>query len=103
MANSFTPGEWVSVGGWVEHSDDNVGDICVCDPVIMAQSRDRPWSEILANSRLIATAPELLDALITAIPYVETAEVDPAYKPGAVAKVVKQMRAVIAKATGEKE
>lgn len=41
---------------------------------------------------------ELLNALVTALPYVESAESDPAYKAGAVAKVVAQMKAAIAKA-----
>lgn len=47
---------------------------------------------------LKADRDELLDALTIALPYVECAENDPAYKPGAVAKVVAQMRDAIAKA-----
>ena len=50
-------------------------------------------------ARLRRANEELLDALITALPFVETAEVDLAYKPGVVAKVTKQMRAAIANAT----
>ncbi|MDP9196104.1 MAG: hypothetical protein M3O22_04955 [Pseudomonadota bacterium] len=45
-------------------------------------------------------------ALIEALPYVECAEEDPVYKKGAVAKVVRVIRAAIAayeKAKGEKE
>lgn len=38
---------------------------------------------------------QTLDALILALPYVESAEDDPCYKPGAVAKVVKAMREAI--------
>lgn len=53
------------------------------------------------DARLIAAAPELLDALILALPYVETAEADEGYKPGAVAKVSAAIRAAIAKAEGE--
>lgn len=55
------------------------------------------------DARLIASAPEILEALIAALPYVETAESDEGYKPGAVAKVSAQMRAAIAKATGGAE
>ena len=52
-----------------------------------------------ANCNLIAAAPDLLDALIIALPYVEdVAQFDETYKKGAVAKVVKQMRDAIEKA-----
>lgn len=43
--------------------------------------------------------PLMLDMLCRALPYVEEAERDPAYKPGAVAAVTKAIRAAIAKAT----
>jgi len=52
---------------------------------------------------LIKAAPDLLDTLVLALPYVECAEDDPTYKPGAVAKVVKKIHAAIAKATGEQQ
>lgn len=45
-----------------------------------------------------AAAPDMLEALITVLPYIETAELDEAYKPGTVAKVTKQILAVIKKA-----
>ena len=45
-------------------------------------------------------AQELLDALILALPYVESAEHDPAYKAGAVSEVANQIRVVISKACG---
>lgn len=50
-----------------------------------------------------ATVPpaDLLAALVEALPYVETAEHDDAYKPGAVAKVSKRMRAAIAQAEAD--
>ena len=44
----------------------------------------------------------LLDALLTALPYVEMAEHDEAYKSGAVRKVVNTMRAAIEQATSER-
>lgn len=50
-----------------------------------------------ADGLLIAAAPALIDALILALPYVEMAEHDESYKPGAVAKVVKEIRAAINK------
>ncbi len=52
------------------------------------------------NAPLYVAAPELLDALVIALPYVEQAEMDPSYKRGAVARVVKKMRDAIAKAEG---
>lgn len=56
--------------------------------------------ERVGYAKLIAAAPDLLETLYTVLPYIEDAEQDPAYKPGAVAKVTAQVRAAIAKATG---
>lgn len=58
-------------------------------------------AEHKANARLIAAAPDLLDALLMALPYVECAIADPCYKPGAVRKIVEQMSSAIAKAEGK--
>lgn len=46
---------------------------------------------------LVAAAPDLLEALLLALPYVESAEDDPVYKPGAVKKVVETMLKAIAR------
>ena len=54
-----------------------------------------------ANARLIAAAPDLLDALCTALPFVEDHEGSDIYKAGAVARAVREIRAVIKAATGE--
>ena len=53
-----------------------------------------------ANQKLIAAAPDLLDALHLALPFVEDHAGDPCYKAGAVDKAVKTIKAAIAKATG---
>lgn len=58
-------------------------------------------SELVANARLIAAAPDMLEALITALPYIEAAEEDEAYKPGAVRKVTNLIRAALSRATSE--
>lgn len=52
--------------------------------------------------RLHAINEDLLDALYIVLPYIEYAELDPSYKPGAVSVVTAQISEAIAKATGEK-
>lgn len=46
----------------------------------------------------IVTAPELLDALLTALPYVEGALNDSAFRKGVVSRHARQMRELIARA-----
>lgn len=53
------------------------------------------------NARLIAAAPDLLDALYTALSFVEDAETDTTYKRLAVRKAVRTIKDAIAKATQE--
>lgn len=63
-AIKHTPGPWVAVGYWVENPDDEAADICNCDPASMGQEHfGRSDEEIVANARLIAAAPTLLEAL----------------------------------------
>ena len=52
-----------------------------------------------ANARLIAAAPDLLEALCTALPFVEDHEDGDIYKRGTIARAVAQIRAAIDKAT----
>lgn len=52
----------------------------------------RHGEEILG---LIVTAAELLDALLTALPYVEDALHDPMFKKGVVRKHVREIRALV--------
>ena len=51
------------------------------------------------NARIISAAPNLLEALCTALPFVEDHEGSDIYKSGAVARAVAQIRAAIDKAT----
>lgn len=51
------------------------------------------------NARLIAAAPDLLEALCTALPFVEDHEDGDIYKHGTIARAVAQIRAAIDKAT----
>jgi hypothetical protein len=53
------------------------------------------------NARLIAAAPDLLEALCTALPFVEDHEGSDIYKSGTVARAVAQIRNAIEKATKE--
>lgn len=53
------------------------------------------------DARLGAAAPELLDAVLVALPYVEDALDSPIFKKGIVKKAVAQLRAAIKKAEGE--
>jgi hypothetical protein len=63
-----------------------------------------PDDETRGNVRLIAAAPELLDALSNALPYVEDVLDNPeqlaCFKAGVVERHAKAIRAAIAKATG---
>jgi hypothetical protein len=52
-----------------------------------------------ANAKLIAAAPDLLEALLTALPFVEDHEGSDIYKSGAVARAVKEIRNAIDRAT----
>lgn len=54
-----------------------------------------PEGEREANMRLLMAGPEMLEALYAALPYVETAQDDPAYKRGVVARITRQMREAI--------
>lgn len=53
-----------------------------------------------ANAHLIAASPELLAALVEALPWVEAQLDDPVNKPGSVQAVANRIRAAIAKAEG---
>lgn len=85
---SPTTGEWMIAGS---------------KPGYLAEVRDCGSGDIAKNARLIAAAPELLHALLDALPYIEDVLEDPAqlaaFKPGVVQKHAQKARAAIAKAT----
>ena len=59
-----TKNGWVAVHGMVEHIDDNLADICACDPRYFSQGHlQRSIDEVIANAYLIAAAPEMLEVL----------------------------------------
>ena len=96
MSAAYTSGLWRATGPNVR-----AGDALIA--VVTDQWADvkTPETEKLANARLLAMAPEMLDLLYTVLPYIEDAELDPAYKSGAVARVTQQIRAAIQKAEGQ--
>ncbi len=92
---SHTPGPWF-VGetlGTRELAVIGDGDSVVC------QLTGRAGESVKQDARLIAAAPDLLDALLLALPYVTDAEGFPEpFKPGVVARDVAKIRAAITKA-----
>lgn len=78
----------------VVHAGDDWRICFMATPGSSPNAMDR----IEANARLIAAAPDMFEALLTALPYIECAEEDDAYKPGVVANVTAQIRAALAKA-----
>ena len=120
QANAHTPGPWAIVGfttscGVTIRTDPKVrkqhdsaeGALVAMVKHIMRPEPDangQDVNEAEANARLIAAAPDLLDALCLALPYAE-AELElnrEAYKPGVPARVLATIRAAIAKAEGGK-
>lgn len=105
-------------GPWFEDSERDLGDCFIrasaehirgvdhdCDYLVctVAGNEFAPWpeQEKEANIRLICASPELLEMLYIALPFIEDAKDDPAYKSGRVAQVEARIRAVIIKAGGE--
>lgn len=112
MAAKHTPGPWQTYddftsdgrrtiianidGEYIDGSPE-----CTYDVVAICEDHFGDFlPNAAANARLIASAPALLEALTRALPYVETAEADEAYKPGEVAKVTAMIRAAIRQAEG---
>ena len=62
--SKHTPGPWFAVGAWVEIQYDEIADICTTNPGDFGQAfLRRDYDESCANARLIAAAPDLLEAL----------------------------------------
>ncbi len=92
-----TRGLWHATGGYTPTV--MAGETLICVPMSKPDAiGGQHLSELTANARLIAAAPELLHELYTALPFVEDAENDPAYKTGEVRKAIASIRAALAKA-----
>jgi len=87
-----------TAGPWVHHPDDNIISTHDRRKLLEWQARSQFVStgERDANARLIAAAPELLEALISLLESFEAMERGEVYKKLA----VKDARAAIKKATG---
>ena len=107
---SHTPAPWHWVGDHTHRqfniykpSQQTQKHICTINNVSPEMLKGRNPETALANAKLIAAAPDLLEALLTALPYVEDHADDHAqsgvYKSGAVARAVAQIRAAIEQAT----
>jgi hypothetical protein len=92
-----TPGPW----HWSDDGEGNKWGSRGLEPAVISGTVEALVSVDAADARLIAASPDLLEALIMALPYVETALEDQGYKPGAVDRMCSNIRAAIAKATGE--
>ena len=112
--HQHTPGPWNSFWLWKSWPCDDdststeqvwsphrklsiacIHGVAPCDDSYSDSIRPGHRAECIANARLIAAAPELLDALTMALPYfvqfVEMAEQDDSHKPGEAAKMVQRM------------
>lgn len=79
--SSYVPNDWTVRGG-----------------DLICELRDHPTAE---RANLIAAAPELLEALYIALPFVEDALDSEVFKQGIVKRHVATIRAAIAKAEGK--
>lgn len=64
------------------------------------KNSDCPAEDCPSHDNLYATPQELLDALISALPFIEDALLNPAYKQEPIKLAIARTRAVIKKATG---
>lgn len=95
MTTKYTPGPWDYVR---ENGSPTTGQHMIkgAVPGYLAEVRDCGSGDVSANARLIAAAPDLLDALAAALNLIDLVvpfEGD----------VTRKARAALAKATGEKE
>lgn len=108
-----TPGPWIASGAWVENPDENKADICSCHPADFGQEHlGWDYDEVCANARLIAAAPELLEALeyaLSDLSDLEYAEKDCTWEgqrmyainPFVIERVRNSIAAAISRARGE--
>ena len=107
MSARHTPGPWYAVGGLVEVARTAIPDICSVNPYDFDQDHlPRSAAEILANSRLIARAPDMLALLQEVAEYLDSyADVvdgdDGQPEANAALRLLTDVNAVISQAGGD--
>ncbi|TCW00440.1 hypothetical protein [Biostraticola tofi] len=92
-----TPGPWENVGGWVDSKGKDSKIICA---IASVSTQEEGIQE--ANARLIAAAPELLEALQDMVAIVKKNSYPCPDKPNSTWGRMEAAKAVINKALGEK-
>lgn len=109
MTTQHTAGPWHFSGDSLTHRQFDIyaptqapqQHVCTVNNLSVEKLYQRDADAALANARLIAAAPELLDACRCALADLEGLELDGDDCPAAL--TIKELRAAIAKATGGAE
>ncbi len=103
MNTQHTPGPWKWDPEWSADWKYAYEDLTANEVTILqcCHNLEGGLSLSTPDARLIAAAPDLLEALESALPFVEDAAEDEIYKSHRVHRVLNEIRAAIAKATGE--
>ena len=96
MSARHTPGPWFAVGYQVEIESDTVADICTTNANLFGQGGLHDDARAMANARLIAAAPDMLEMLEVARDSLEVSNYE-----GEEDEVLAAIRAAIADAKGE--
>jgi hypothetical protein len=96
MSARHTPGPWFAVGYQVEIESDTVADICTTNATLFGQGGLHDDARAMANARLIAAAPDMLEMLEVARDSLEVSNYE-----GEEDEVLAAIRAVLANAKGE--
>ena len=91
-----TPGPWFAVGYQVEIESDTVADICTTNANLFGQGGLHDDARAMANARLIAAAPDMLEMLEVARDCLEVSNYE-----GEDDEVLAEIASVIARAKGE--
>jgi hypothetical protein len=96
MSEGHTPGPWFAVGYQVEIESETVADICTTNANLFGQGGLHDDARAMANARLIAAAPDMLEMLEVARDCLEVSNYE-----GEDDEVLAAIASVIAKAKGE--
>jgi hypothetical protein len=95
MSAKHTPGPWFAVGYQVEIESETVADICTTNANLFGQGGLHDDARAMANARLIAAAPDMLEMLEVARDSLEVSNYE-----GEEDEVLAAIASVIAKAKG---